>query len=245
MNVLVIGASGRIGSAAVESCLDKGHNVTAFLRTPGKLPSHLRRHGNLRIVQGDASIHADISAAMQGQDAVIQAAVYGSNTPWGDTSAAVAVVRTVIDAAREASATRATPVRLWVLSGQVLMDIPALGTIEGNIIPVHPEHHLNYSTLRERGDSVDWSLLCPGKVWEGGPRGPLVHAVDVVPIWHAPGLIGSLPSIGPLLNVLYNFAVQRLSYRSVGDFLATHLGPAGEMWHKRVCILEDVGRRAE
>ena len=45
--------------------------------------------------------------------------------------------------------------------------------------------------------------------------------------------------MGPLLNVVYNFGQQKLSYKSVGTFLAENLGPGEEMRGKRIGILED------
>jgi putative NADH-flavin reductase len=169
VSVLVIGASGRIGLVAVQSCLDRGHTVTAFLRSPSKIPDSVRAHANIRIVQGDARDRSALQSAIHGQDAVIQAAVYGSNSPWG-TSDSEVVVGAVIQAANDVSTSRGTPLRLWVLSGQVLMDLPVHGCIEGAIFPVHPEHHANYKRLQDEGSALDWSLLCPGKVSEGKVR---------------------------------------------------------------------------
>ena len=48
---------------------------------------------------------------------MIQAAVYGSNMPWG-MSDSEAVVRAVVEAAKEVVAAGQNP-RLWILSGQV------------------------------------------------------------------------------------------------------------------------------
>ncbi len=38
MNILVIGASGMIGSRIVAEALSRGHTVTAAARNPGKIP---------------------------------------------------------------------------------------------------------------------------------------------------------------------------------------------------------------
>ncbi len=54
MNLLVIGATGSIGSAAVTAALDAGHEVTAFVRTPEKL-ADLR--GRVRVVVATSLIH--------------------------------------------------------------------------------------------------------------------------------------------------------------------------------------------
>ena len=73
-------------------------------------------------------------------------------------------MRAVVDAANEHAAI-GRKLRLWVLSGQVLMDLPHYpGWIEGDAVPIHPEHYANFKLLREHAQDCDWSLLCPGKV---------------------------------------------------------------------------------
>ena len=49
MKLLVFGASGPLGRAITEAALAAGHQVTAFVRTPGRVGSHAR----LREVTGD------------------------------------------------------------------------------------------------------------------------------------------------------------------------------------------------
>ncbi len=57
------------------------------------------------------------------------------------------------------------------MSGQVLLDIPGYkGKIEGDVIPIHPEHYKNYEFLQNDAKDVDWSLLCPGKIDAGEVR---------------------------------------------------------------------------
>lgn len=173
--ILTAPTTGRVGSAALAACLSKKHTVTAFLRNPSKLPQELHSHPSLRIVQGDATHKTSLVDAIRDQDAVIQAAVYGSNTPFG-TSDAEKVVRCTIEAVKEVQASRsprngAQGIRLWIMSGQVLMDLPGYaGKIEGDVFPIHPEHYKNYDFLQKDARDVDWSLLCPGKIDEGEVR---------------------------------------------------------------------------
>jgi uncharacterized protein YbjT (DUF2867 family) len=68
MKVLVIGATGGSGRAAVDELLLRGHEVTAFSRhaaTLGKVP------GRLRAVNGDATDLAAVDRVVRGQEAVI------------------------------------------------------------------------------------------------------------------------------------------------------------------------------
>ena len=75
------------------------------------------------------------------------------------------------------------------------------------------------------------------------PAGPLVVTMDRVGLWQEPWIIGRIPLFGPVLNVAYNWWQQRLTYASVGEFLANHLGPGDEMRGKRVGLLEDVSKQ--
>ncbi|KAL6918391.1 hypothetical protein FSST1_009886 [Fusarium sambucinum] len=62
MHFLIIGATGRNGSLAVQEALARGHTVTALVRntTTAKLPSHT----NLTLVQGAPTSESDITKAL-------------------------------------------------------------------------------------------------------------------------------------------------------------------------------------
>jgi uncharacterized protein YbjT (DUF2867 family) len=77
MKLFIIGASGRIGSALLELAGTRGHEVTAFVRSPEKL-DHIRSRltGSsdwLTVVRGDPRDRASIAAALPGHDAVLSA----------------------------------------------------------------------------------------------------------------------------------------------------------------------------
>ena len=63
------------------------------------------------------------------------------------------------------------PIRLWVLSGQVLRDY-SLGRKgwEGDMIAIHPRHYKNYAFLQTEARDVDWRLMCPGRAEMGEVR---------------------------------------------------------------------------
>lgn len=161
--------TGRVGSAALAACLAKNHVVTAFVRSPAKLPLEVRTHPRIRVVRGDATSRASLVEAIRDQDAIIKPAVYGSDSP--GMSDSEKIIRTIVTAIKEVQSSRrlgAMPIRLWVLSGQGLLDIPGgRGKIEGDVIPIHPEHYQDYAFLQQDARDRDWSLLCPGRI-EGG-----------------------------------------------------------------------------
>ncbi len=68
MNVVVFGATGATGRLVVASALSAGHQVTAFVREPGRMPL---THARLRIVAGDVMDAAAVAGAVSGADALI------------------------------------------------------------------------------------------------------------------------------------------------------------------------------
>ena len=71
MNVTVFGATGVIGQQVVEQLRTSGHAVTAYVRTPGKVPSSWRQ--DVTVVTGEITDAAAIERAVAGADAVVSA----------------------------------------------------------------------------------------------------------------------------------------------------------------------------
>jgi putative NADH-flavin reductase len=70
MNLVIFGASGATGRELVSQALNRGHLVTAFVRTPSKLTL---THERLKIVQGDVINYPQVEDAVKNQQAVISA----------------------------------------------------------------------------------------------------------------------------------------------------------------------------
>ena len=89
MRVLVTGATGFVGSHAAKALQDAGHTVRAYVRTPAKLESVTARVGveldALEIVQGDIIDARQVTAAVDGCDAVVHAAAVVSTDPTAET----------------------------------------------------------------------------------------------------------------------------------------------------------------
>lgn len=68
MKVLIFGATGGIGKWAVKHALEKGHEVTAFVRNPEKINI---QDPCLHVVQGNISNYDHVLSAVTDQDAVI------------------------------------------------------------------------------------------------------------------------------------------------------------------------------
>jgi putative NADH-flavin reductase len=68
MHLVIFGASGRTGNHLVRQAIGMGHDVTAFVRRPNKLPFS---HERLRVIVGDARDRFNVDRAVHHADAVI------------------------------------------------------------------------------------------------------------------------------------------------------------------------------
>lgn len=76
MKFIVLGATGGIGREIVRQALDRGHNVTAFVRSPDALKPFA---GRITLLQGDLLSSAELAHAAGGHDAVLSA--FGFRVP--------------------------------------------------------------------------------------------------------------------------------------------------------------------
>jgi putative NADH-flavin reductase len=70
MKLFVIGATGRTGQEIVQQALERGHHVTAFVRSPEAVNL---KHERLTVFQGNAADENQLAEPMQSHDAVLSA----------------------------------------------------------------------------------------------------------------------------------------------------------------------------
>jgi putative NADH-flavin reductase len=75
MKLLILGATGGIGIEIVRQAMDRGHNVTAFVREPGRLEFGER----ISIETGNLLNATELARVMRGHDAVLSA--FGPRVP--------------------------------------------------------------------------------------------------------------------------------------------------------------------
>ena len=68
MKLAVFGATGKTGLAVVEQALEKGYQVTAFVRNPDGFPI---KNDNIKLIAGDVFDAESVAKAVQGQDAIV------------------------------------------------------------------------------------------------------------------------------------------------------------------------------
>jgi putative NADH-flavin reductase len=174
MKVLILGATGATGRLLVERALDRGHQVTAFVRDPRKLvlpePSPA-----LNVVQGNVMDPAGLDRIMPGHDAVIFAVGPGHNK--------ASTLRT--DGARNtvAAMTKAGVQRLIAISGLgagvtrknlgfVFDQIQARTTLKGLL------QDQNGMESEIRKSKLDWVVVRPGTLLDTPPTLKCVISLD-------------------------------------------------------------------
>lgn len=165
MRVLVLGATGGIGKFLLEFATARGHEVTAFVRSPQKIALKSER---LRVVPGDL-LHAEqLAQALLGQNVVLSAfgpATLRRVTTRGEFGTALAT-------AMERSGMR----RAVVVSSGLLFEeqntIGKLlrGTLFRNLLP---DMSAMEATLEK--DGLEWTIVRPPRL----TNGPLTKSYSV------------------------------------------------------------------
>ncbi|WP_214316565.1 NAD(P)-dependent oxidoreductase [Nonomuraea sediminis] len=199
MKLTVFAATGRVGRHILEQALAAGHDVTAVVRDPGRLPAT-----RARVVVADLAdaTSASLLPAVQGADAVLSALGPPRNseagTTWVGTRAIVQAMRTA--GVRRLVAVSAAPVATMPGPGlPAAAPDPGDGVILGRVM--YPLLKLflrrTYTDLARmenvlRGSGLDWTSVRPvqltdkpmtgsyrTEVGRNVPRGRYISRADV------------------------------------------------------------------
>lgn len=166
-NVVLIGASGFVGSAILNELLTKGHKVTAIVRNPQKINVE---NPNLAVIKADVSDTNTLINACKGKDAVISA----YNPGWTNPHIYEETLRNyplILDAVKQSGVKRL----LCVGGAGTLFCAPGLRVVDSGVIPEAimggvkslGEFYLN--TLMNEKD-IDWIFFSPAGTLEPGQR---------------------------------------------------------------------------
>ncbi|MCF0236362.1 MAG: NAD(P)-dependent oxidoreductase [Bacteroidaceae bacterium] len=156
-NVLLIGATGFVGTALLNELLSRGHQVTAIVRNAARLAV---THERLTIVEGDATDVATL-AAVDNVDAVISSFNAGWSNPnlYEDIKAAYP---RIVEGVKQSGAKR-----LLVVGGAGILYVqPGVRLVDSGLLPAEwmpgvramAEFYLN--TLSNE-TQLDWTYLAP------------------------------------------------------------------------------------
>ncbi len=162
MRFLILGATGKTGTQLLNLALQNGHHVTAFVRSPQKLPQD--RPG-LTVIQGSPADVPALARAMAGHDAVFSALaprmgeMFSAPSKRGWTMAGHAA--NIIQAMKLAGVKR-------------LLAFSSAGLFPGQSLFVRMlsfpvRHHMaDLKAMEEtyQASGLDWTLLRP--TWMGG-----------------------------------------------------------------------------
>ena len=166
-NVVLIGASGFVGSAILNELLTKGHKVTAIVRNPQLF---FVENPNLAVIKADVSDTNTLINACKGKDAVISA----YNPGWTNPHINEETLRNyplLLDAVKQSGVKRL----LCVGGAGTLFCAPGLRVGDSGVIPEAimggvkslGEFYLN--TLMNEKD-IDWIFFSPAGTLEPGQR---------------------------------------------------------------------------
>ncbi|GGM89832.1 hypothetical protein GCM10011609_28390 [Lentzea pudingi] len=102
--VLVTGATGMQGGAAVQALLRAGHPVTAFVRNPSSVPAQALARQGVALATGDMDDIASLEAATAGHDVVFSVQLAGVDP--ADPGAEQRKARNIATAAKRAGVTQ-------------------------------------------------------------------------------------------------------------------------------------------
>src|SRR5579864_2940330 len=165
MKIVLLGASGFVGSAILKEALDRGHQVAAVVRNQGTLnPSQ-----QLKIQITDVYDSTALAAVIVGYDALISAFNPGWKDPnlYGDQ---VRGTTSILKAVKSASIKRV----LWVGGAGGLEVKPGIRVIDAPDFPraIKPGSLATIEALDQlrRESSLDWSYLSPSARLKAGAR---------------------------------------------------------------------------
>jgi putative NADH-flavin reductase len=173
MRLLVFGASGKTGHELVRQAIDRGHAVTAFVRTPGKLTIS---DPSLRVLGGNVADSAAVAGAIPGHDAVISA--LGVSKPLTHDADVIAGIRNIIGAMEEHGVRRL----IYLSFIGVRESRAAVGFVLRYIAPIPLRHEIADHEAKEsliRSSRLDWTIVRPPKLTNGPPTGDYRSGDDI------------------------------------------------------------------
>lgn len=163
LNILILGATGRVGSQILTYALHDRHHVTVLVRTPEKIQIN---SGNLTIIQGNVLNKNDIVRAMHGIDVVISALNTDGTTTLSES------MPLVINAMENEGIQRIITVgTAGILQSRTTPTVIRYQSSESKRKSTRAaeEHHKVYDLLKQ--STLDWTIVCPTYLPDGEREG--------------------------------------------------------------------------
>jgi uncharacterized protein len=159
MNILLLGATGRVGNQIVTYALHDRHHVTVLVRTPEKIQIN---NENLTLIQGNVLNKDDIVRAMHGIDVVISALNTDGTTTLSESMPLIieameneGIKRLITIGTAGILQSRTTPNSLRYQSSES----------KRKSTRAAKEHHKVYDMLNQ--STLEWTIVCPTYLPDG------------------------------------------------------------------------------
>ncbi|EEF62038.1 NAD(P)-dependent oxidoreductase [Pedosphaera parvula] len=157
MKLFILGATGGIGQHLLNIALERGHEVTAYVRSPQRVAS---RHERLKVVQGDVFNADQMAQSMAGHDAVLSS--------FGPTTVRSTTLRRRFGRTLAAAMRKSGVLRAEIVSAAFLFrHIGVLGrllkaTLFRQMIP-----DMKGMEDEVRQDDLNWTIVRPPRLTNG------------------------------------------------------------------------------
>lgn len=172
MNILVFGATGRVGSKLVQYCQEESHTVSVFVRSGGMVS------GAINTFQGDVKDFSEVAKACQGQDVILSALSGRSTKP--DYSVLSIAVENYLQAAKIHSIKR-----IFIVGGAGILKDMEFGQRRNR--PNYPAFFQivsqeNLKVLESlQNSTLNWTMVAAPEMPEGERTGKYRTEIDYLP----------------------------------------------------------------
>ena len=174
MEIVIFGATGRVGRHLVSQALLRDLNVRAFGRNVHQLPD---KDSRLDLVKGAVFDEKDVLDVVRGCNAVLTS--MDGNLTGNDKTLSLGTKNII------AQMKKAGVQRIVALSSQAILNAPEGGLLlerkdfPEEFIHMALEHQQAWQYLKASG--LTWTLVCAPKIEEGDPTGKFIAEADFFP----------------------------------------------------------------
>lgn len=173
MNILILGATGRVGSYILKFALNENHQITVLVRDADKVQVENR---HLKIIEGNALVKSDIQKAMEGMDIVISALGTDGNATLSKS------MPFIMEGMQDIGIKRI----ITIGTGGILNSRTEPGNLryqsnesKRKTTRAAEDHHKAYELLEN--SSLDWTIVCPTYLPDGEHTGEYRMERDFLP----------------------------------------------------------------
>lgn len=237
--IILLGATGSLGSRVARQALDAGHDLSVLARTPAKLADDIATHAAVSAGDIVQMPTAQLAHIIDGHDALISCAgLVTEGVRFVDLfDRAVTAVESLPDNRR--------PGVCWFLAGAGLLDLDDTGRCGIDLPKVggtYWPHRANLARLQR--SPIHWRLLCPGPMVQEAAfgLGRLRVSIDALPA-PLPGCTRFLPGALVLPFFAARISQMIIPYEDAAAFMLAHLDTSEPLTRKRIGLALPAGMK--